>query len=531
MDDEPQPTLSRTAARAGGSVAGAAALVAAVTAVSRLSGFGREAVTAAVYGASAEFDAYLVASGIPNVVIALLSTAIVTAAIPVIAARVRGDATADGQRLFRTLALGVTVAVVAASAVMAVLTPEVVGLVAPGFGPAQRQLTVELTRILLLSAVLVAAMNLVSGLLQVHRRFFWPAFVGIPFNVAMVVAAVLFGMRYGVVALAWGFVVGSLLRVAVQLPALRRTGFRWLGGLRLSDDGLRSVAALVPVILLGHLTSTVNTFVDRIVGSGLDAGAISALNYAYRLMTLPHGLLVMALVQVLYPAFGSLAAIEDRGEFAALSTRGLAVLSCLIVPIAATTAVLAEPVVQVVYGRGNFDAEAVDRTALALAAYAPGLLALGLRDLALRGLYGLQDATLPAVVAVVSMAVNVVGDLTLGRRFGVVGLAASTSLSFAVAAALAVGLLAARHRAVRPRPLLACLARNAVAVLPAAAAAVALRTVFAPDGGTVAAATTVAVAGGAGLTVHLFGLWLLRAPELAELRRLTTLVRGRGRRS
>lgn len=202
-------------------MAGAALLVTVVLALSRVTGFLREAVTAAVFGATAELDAYLVATQVPNVVIALLSTATVTAATPVIAARIRGGDTEEGHQVFRTLSLAVLAVLGLASVAMALVAPAIVHVLAPGFPPEQVALAASLTRVLLLATVLVAAMNLVSALLQVHERFFWPAVVGVPFNLAMIVAALVFGRRYGVAALAWGFVIGSVLRVAVQLPPLR----------------------------------------------------------------------------------------------------------------------------------------------------------------------------------------------------------------------------------------------------------------------------------------------------------------------
>lgn len=515
---------------AAGGLATAALLVSVVTAASRVTGFLRDAVTAAVFGAGADLDAYLVAGQVPNVVIALLGTATVTAAIPAVSRRVRGEDVTGGHRLFRTVCLVVLAALAVASLALAAAAPSLVHVLAPGFEPDQVALAGGLSRILLLSTVLVAGMNLVSALLQVHRRFFWPAAVGIVFNVVVVAMAVLLGRRLGVAALAWGFVLGSLLRVLVQLPSLRRTGFRWRGPVRLGDPGVAATAGLLPVILLGHLASNVNTLVDRVVGSALDDGAIAALNYAYRLVTLPHGLLVLALLQVLYPALG--AAAGRRDEFRALTDRSGRVLVAVLVPVAGLLAALAVPIVTLVYGRGAFTAEDVARTAAGLAGYAPGLVAMGVRDLALRGLYGMSDRWRPAAVTVAGMVVNVVADLTLGRRFGLPGLAVATSLSFTTAAVLSVWVLAGAHGGVGPRALLAALGRNLMAVVPAVVAAGAVLRLV----GTASAADallTVAVGGAAGLGVHVLVLRLLRAPELGEATALARQVAarmGRGRR-
>ncbi len=242
----------------------------------------------------------------PNVLIALLGTAAVTAAVPAVSQRVRGGGVARGHRLLRTVSLVVLSALAATSLALAAVAPAVVRVPAPGFGPEQVALAGSLSRILLL------------------------------------------GRRLGVAALAWGFVLGSLLRVLVQLPSLRRTGLRW-GPIRLREPGTAAIAGLLPVIVLGHLASNVNTLVDRLVGSTLDEGAIAALNYAYRLVTLPHGLLVLALLQVLHPALGAVA--DRRAEFRALTDRGASVLVAVLVPAAgllAALAALAVPVVTLV---------------------------------------------------------------------------------------------------------------------------------------------------------------------------------------
>lgn len=498
-------------------IAGAAALVAVVTAISRIAGFGREAVIAAVFGASADLDAYLVATGVPNVVIALLSTVAVTAFIPEVSRRVRGGDVAGGHRLFRTVAAGVIVALGLGSLLMAVFAPAVVRLMAPGFAAPQLALAASITRVLLIATVLVAGMNLVSGLLHIHGRFFWPAFVGLPFNAAMVVAAVGFGRQYGVTALAIGFVVGSALRVIVQLPAMARAGFRWRGRLELADPGVRAVTGLIPVIALAHLTGNVNAFVDRIVGSGLEPGAISALNYAYRLVTLPKGLFVVALIQVLYPALGAAATATMRARFGALLGSGLRMLLVLLVPIAVALVVLAEPVVTFVYQRGAFTPADAVRTASALAAYAPGLVAVGVRDLGIRALYGLGDTRTPAVTAVTAMLVNVAGDLVLGPLFGVAGLGAATTLSYLVAAGLVWRALARRHGALRMAEVSAPTLRALVIAPLSAGAMLAVHALTGGGGGFMARGAVLAVALTVGALVHVSVLSVLRAPEAREL--------------
>lgn len=196
--------------------------------------------------------------------------------------------------------------------------------------------------------------------------------------------------------------------------------------------------------------------------------------------------------------------------------------------------VLALPAVHVVYGRGAFTDGAAVRTAAALAAFAPGLVALGVRDLAMRALYGLQDRWRPAAIACVGLAVNVVGDLVLGPRFGVIGLGAATSLSFAASAVMAVALLARSHDGVLIRDLVTAVVRNAVAVVPTAFVLRLLAAQVPADAST-AVLLSVGAAAAVGIVVHLVTLRVLKAPELDALldlvRELIDRIPGRRRDS
>ncbi|EKP94128.1 murein biosynthesis integral membrane protein MurJ [Thermaerobacter subterraneus] len=512
-------------------VAAATLIIALLTAASRVLGFVREAVYASVFGASPELDAFLVAQGVPNLILGLVSTAIATAATPVLAGLVASGQRDQAGRTFSRLATMVLLVVVPGLVLLGVLAEPVVRVMAPGFGPHQVRLAAGLTRILLVASLFVTGMNLLTGLLHAHRRFTGPAFTGIPFNLVMIAAAVLFGARYGPWALAVGFTVGSLLRVLVQLPEARGVGFRQRWEVRLDDPGLRAIAALLPPLFLSAAVTEVNVFVDRMVGSTLGEGIISALNYAFRVVTLPHGLLAMALVQALYPSLGAVAAPGTGNEaaFRRLLQQGMGMLMVVLAPMTVALLVLRDPIVAFVYGRGSFDARDAALTALALAAYGLGLVPMALRDLATRALYARRDSRTPALVAVAAMAVNVAGDVVLGRWLGITGLALATTLSFTTGLVLLLGHLHHRQRALDLADLLARAGRVAVAAVASAGVMqaayrlllarweVPVAALGAGTAGAVVELALVALPGAAGCLAYLAVLLLLRAPEIGEL--------------
>jgi putative peptidoglycan lipid II flippase len=461
--------LQDVKARSG--IAQAAALVTGLTALSAILGFLRDIVIAAVFGAGAELDAYLVAQGLMNLVLALIAGAMAKATVPVLAAQ--NAANGGSNRSGHTLSVVLTVTVLVlglGSLVMALAASSVVTVLAPGFEGPEAELAAGLTRIVLISTVLIAGTNLLAAAAEAHRRFFWAGVQGVPFNLIMIASAVILGPRYGIAALAVGFVVGSAARLACQLVPLRAIGLRLRASLDLKDPGVRAILALVPALLLGSALGNVNTLVDRAVGSMVGEGTISALSYGWRLISLGETLLVASLLTALYPAFGAAAGARNLAEMRRLVGRGLATVATVLFPVCGFLVVCAGPLVALLFEHGSFGPGDTRRTATAVLWYAPALLALGWRELVVRASYALGDSRRPVLVALVAMVVNVAGDVTMGLAFGIAGLAASTSLSLVFAAIANTWLVGRRHGAVDFAAVLRMVARTAIAAAASTAA-------------------------------------------------------------
>lgn len=489
----------------GGRVARAALVVAVATALSKLAGFGRDAVIAGVYGASPELDAWYVAQGVPNLAVGLVGSATATALVPTLSRHVDAGRVADAHRLALGVLVVVSVLVAVVSAGLAVAAGPVVGLTAPGFTDSQHDLAVDLARVLLVAAVLVAAVNVLTAVLQAHGRFLVANLVGLPFNAALVVAAVVLGSDEGVAALAIGFLAGSVLRVAVLVPDLRRAG-AWSPAGVLSGPAraeARSVLVLALPLLGASALSNVNSIVDRIVGSSEEPGTISALNLAYRLLTIPHSLVVLALGQAALPALST----ADDDSFDHMVRRGVTMLWLVLAPVATLAVALAGPLVAAVFARGSFDAASASLAQRAVVGYAVGVAALGVREFLVRCHVALAGTRVALLVVGLGVAVNVAGDLTLGRRYGVAGLAASTSLSFAAALVLAAALLVRRRPTLDlapfVRPLLVTTGAAAAGGLAAwVTATTVLGDATAVEAGTVRTFAALVAGGGVGLGLY-----------------------------
>ncbi|HET6757829.1 MAG TPA: murein biosynthesis integral membrane protein MurJ [Propionibacteriaceae bacterium] len=513
-------------------IAQAAALVTGLTAVSAVLGFVRDVVIAGVFGAGGELDAYLVAQGLMNLVLALVAGAMAKATVPVLAAETSTDG--DSRKAAHTLSVVLTVTLIVlgiGSLVMALAASGVVTVLAPGFKGAQAELAASLTRIVLIATVLISGTNLLAAAAEAHRRFFWSAMQGVPFNLIMIVAAVVFGPRYGVYALAVGFVVGSGARLLCQLVPIRALGLRLRASFDVKDPGFRQIARLIPPLLIGSALGNANTMVDRAVGSMVGEGTISALSYAWRVISLGETLLVASLLTALYPAFGAAAGSRDLEEMRRLVGRGLSAVATVLMPVWGFLSVCAVPLVALLFEHGSFSPSDTQRTATAMLWYAPALVALGWREMVARASYAMGDSRRPVTVFVMAMAINVVGDFTLGLTFGIAGLAASTSLSVTFAAVANTWMLGRRHDAVDLRSLPSMLARTGAAAAVGTATAAGVYWLLNPLLGT-GLVNEILLLVPVGLTlvgVFIGVLYALRAPERQLLTAAIDVVARRRR--
>lgn len=490
------------------SVSRAAVVVTALTAVSTVLGFARDVVIGAVYGAGPSLDAYLVAQGLMNVVLGLVAYAMSRSVTPVVAREVATEGPlCRSHRSFDT-AITVTMVVLGLGAIVAgILAGPVTTVLAPGFEGEQAELTVLLTRIVLVSTVLIAGTDLLAAVAQAHKKVVWSSLQGVPFNIIMIGAAGLFGPRYGIEALAIGFVAGSAARLVFQLPPLWSLGLRVRPRLNVRDSGFVEIARLMPPLLVGSAITNVNALVDRAVGSTLSEGSITALSYGWRLVNLPETLLIASLLVPLYPALG--AAAGNLPEIRRLVSRGLAVVVTILVPLTLVLMVAAFPLSLVAYARGEFTTENARETAVAIFWYAPALVAMGVRQVMVSTSYALGDSRAPVVVSVIAMAINVAGDVLLAPIVGVSGIALATSLSLIFAAAANAWLLARRHQALNISAAAALIGRSALIGAVSVVVGVLMMGVTAEapaliQGGTVGIAM---------IGVYVLGLVITRAPE------------------
>lgn len=393
---------------------------------SRVLGLVRELVISYQFGTSRELDAYQAAFRIPDIIFQIVAAGAMGAAfIPTFTAYLTRQEDDEAWRMTSTV-LNITFLVMAISAgLAAVFAPQLVGLIAPGFEPESRALTATLMRLMLIQPVLAAMSGLLTAILHSYQDFVLPALAPVVYNLAIIVSGLTLARRpeLGVQGLAIGVAAGALCHLLIQIPALLKRQTRYQLVLDLRHAGARMVARLMAPRIAGLGAIQVNYLANTIIASRLAEGSIAALNYAFQLLMLPFGVFASAIATAVFPTMSAQAAVSARHEIQRTLALSLRAILYLTVPAGVGLFVAREPLIRLLFERGEFTGASTALTADALMFYAPALFAIATTEIITRGFYALSDTRTPVIIGVITVALNIVLSLTLSTRLGHAGLA------------------------------------------------------------------------------------------------------------
>ncbi len=402
------------------------------TLLSRLTGFGRDIMLAAILGAGALADTFFVAFRLPNHFRAIFAEGAFNAAFVPAYAHVQGakgdePARLFSDRIFTLLFLTQLVLLIVALLFM----PQAMVILAPGFTeePTQRALAIELTRITFPYLLLITLVTLYGGMLNVMHRFASAAAASIFLNLSMMMTLALaaFFPTAGHAA-AWGVLISGFLQYFLLAGDLaRHGGLPRFAPLKLDEDVRSFFRALGPATL-GSMGTQVAMFADTIIATLLPAGALSALNYADRLYQLPGGLIGVTLGTVLLPEMSRRLTADDHVGAMASQRRAFDYTLLLLVPFLAAYLVVPDVIMRALFARGAFTAADAAASGATLAAYTVGLVPVVLLRSATAAFYARKDTTTPAIAALCGIAVNVALKLVLMGPLLQVGLALATAI-------------------------------------------------------------------------------------------------------
>ena len=409
-------------------------VVISMTMISRVFGFMRDMVTAAIFGAGASFDAFSVAFRIPNFMRRLFAEGSFSQAfVPVLSEYQKQKSHAETERFINAMSgtLGITLLIVTVLGMLG--APYVIRLFAVGFDThgERFELAVTMLRITFPYLMLVSLTAFSGAVLNTYSRFWVAAFTPVILNITMIAAALWFAPHFAapIIALAWGVFVAGVLQLIFQWPFLRNLKFTLRPRINFKDPGVRRVLKLMVPALFGVSVGQINLLVDSIFASLLAVGSISWLYYSDRLMEFPLGVFGVAISTVILPNLSRHHSEQSHESFSLTIDWAIRAVLLVGIPAAVVMAMLAGPMLSTLFQHGIFDGRAVLMASQSLMAFAIGIAPFMLVKIFASGFYARQDMRTPVRIGVVAMIANIILNVSFIFPLKHAGIALATSLA------------------------------------------------------------------------------------------------------
>lgn len=433
-------------------------------------GFVRLMIVSRQFGLSAEFDAFNVANNIPDMLFALISGgALAIAFIPVLTEVLTKEGRSQAWDLFSRIANLAFLATAAIAVIVALLAGPLVRSsvgIAPGFGPEQQGLVVDLMRLNLIATLIFSISGLVMAGLQANQHFLFPAMAPLLYDVGQIFGALIlspeegytFGsitlpaFNLGIHGLVYGVIIGAVLHLVIQIPGLLHYQFRWVPRIGINTAPVRRVLALMGP-RLGTMFMIQMTYIVRDnLASRLDTGAVTSLTYGWTIMQVPETLIGTAIGIAILPTLSELVAKEDREGFQATLQRAMQVILAVTLPAAVLMMIGLKPLLAFAF---DFGPEGTELLMWTTRGFLVGLTGQCLLEVMVRSFYARQDAITPLIAAGINLVVYIVLGVVLFQIFGAPGISLGDSLAFTSEALLLMVLLNRRLiRRLTPGPAL-----------------------------------------------------------------------------
>jgi putative peptidoglycan lipid II flippase len=422
----------------------AAATVSSLTLLSRVTGLIRDLLISRIFGVSGATDAFNVAFRIPNLLRRLFAEgAFQQAFVPVLADTRTRHGHAGMRDLVDHVAAVLFWALFLVSIAGVVAAPVLVWVIATGLAsqPETFDLATVMTRWMFPYILCMSLVAFAAGVLNSFKRFAVPAVTPVLLNLSIIACALWLAPRLGtpILSLALGVIIGGVLQLAIQAPALYRLRMLPRPGnplIGLRDENVRRILRLMLPAIFAVSVAQLSIIINTNIASHLTAGSVTWLAFADRLMEFPTALLGVALGTVLLPSLSAAFAEQRNADYSRLLDWGLRLTFLLALPAAVGLGLLAEALVAVLFQGGKFSWHDVQQTALALVGYASGLIGLIAVKILAPGFYAQRDVKTPVKIAISALVVTQLANLVLVPWLAHAGLALSVSLGACANAAL-----------------------------------------------------------------------------------------------
>lgn len=388
----------------------------------------RDIILAHFYGATNVSDAYIISTTIPFIIFSFIGTGLVTSYIPMYSSieKERGVRLADRftSSVINIILLLCTLLVII---VLSFTTP-IIKLFASGFEGETLNLAVSFTRISIFAVFFSGLVYVFTGYLQLKKMVTLTALISIPLNL-VIITSIILSSQFTAKIISIGNVLAIITQLIFLLPFVLKKGFKYSFLIEIKDSYVKKMLYLSLPVILGVSVNQINVLVDRTIASQIISGGITALTLANRVNLFAQGVIVMSVVTAMFPLISKMAVERNIEGLKKSLIEATNIISLLIVPATVGAMIFAEPIVKLLFGRGEFNSQAISMTSQAFFYYSLGMIGYGMREVLSRAFYSLQDTKTPMINAIIAMTLNIILNLILSRYMGINGLALATSIS------------------------------------------------------------------------------------------------------
>ncbi len=533
FDPGEEPASQPAPGERSGRLARSTAFFSVATAASRIVGLVREIVAASYFGVKGPMSAFTVAFQVPNLVRSLFADAALQPAfVPVFTEQLEKGNHKEAFRMASALLFVVTMVLGALTALFVLLAPLVMPLFAPGLKGEIRDLMVVLSQILFPILILLGVTGLVVGILNSYDRFgafaISPLFWNLTIIATLVVLVPSFSGNDRIYAYAIGILAGTVVQLAIPVWDLRHTPIRFTRriGKPWRNPAVRRVLLLMLPVTISLGLINFNLLINSFFGSLVSDRGPAAIDKAFRVYQLPQGIFSVAITTVLFPTLARFAARGARDDLRATMANGMRQILFVLLPAAAAVLVLSEPMIRLIYQRGEFTASQTDLVSTALFWFAFSLPSNGLFLLLTRTFFSLQRPWIPTAISAANLAVTAIAALALYGPFGVGGIVASTAIATGSSVVVQCAVLRRELGGLELRRLGDTALRIAVAAAALAAASFGVWDLLDSALGRSLPAQVTSLSAGLLIGAAVY-LGLARAMRVAELDQIMRLMRRR----
>lgn len=404
----------------------------------KLTGLVRTRLVSTTFGTGPAYDAFTAANQLPEVFFTVIAGGSLAAAfIPVYSSYLTSSSVKKSLRLANTIMTLVIVVLGSVSALGVLLAPWLARVVlVPGFPPETQVLTAEIMRIILVQTTLFGISGVLSSILNAHQHFALPALAPVALDIGYVVGLLVFVPSMGIIGLAWGTVVGALLHILIQVPALVRYRYRYRPVLDMGMRGVREILVLMlPRIVTLGTVQVADLFIVRLASS-LPVGSTSGYFYAYALMQLPETLFGTAVALVVFPTMAELFNAGDIEGLKRTAVRTLSIIWFLTIPAAAGLVLLGRPVIALLLQGGAFTEQSAQLVYTVLVVFSVRIVSEASLEVLARLFYAQHNTLTPMYAYLGWLLVNVAMAYWLVDSLGIVALALASTVAFTLLSAL-----------------------------------------------------------------------------------------------